>query len=165
MFVGPCLVEFDAKIRISPHLKPKNIADRSYHISTGSSNCACRRGDLARSRNACESFRSQRKGTKRHCAVARSRSKTQASIISRAPQCAIASPTHLSFQAHCSLWKLSPHAKVSSIITLRLDAPSAPFAMRRAFGFSMALSLSHRSGTGGGWLCRALRPRITHWGS
>jgi len=57
------------------HLKPKNVPDRFDHISAGCSNCVCR-GDLARSRNACESGRSQRNGTKRHCAVTRSRSKT-----------------------------------------------------------------------------------------
>ena len=37
----------------------KNVPDMFYHISTGISNCACR-GDLARSRNACKSGRSQR---------------------------------------------------------------------------------------------------------
>ena len=40
MMQGPCLVEFDAKIWISPHLKQKNVPDRIYHISTGCSNCA-----------------------------------------------------------------------------------------------------------------------------
>ena len=45
--------------RISPHLKPKSAPDRIYHISTGSSNCACQ-GDLVRSRNAPKPIRSQR---------------------------------------------------------------------------------------------------------
>ena len=41
------------------------------------------------------------------------------------------------------------------------DAPTIPFPTWRAFGFAVALSLSHRSG-GPGCLCRAERPRITH---
>ena len=49
-------------------------------------------------------------------------------------------------------------------VPIALDAPSIPFPTRRVFGFSVALSLSHRSG-GRGCLCRAEIPRITQWGS
>ena len=91
-----------------------------------------------------------------HCAVTRARSKTCLGLIPLAPCGVLLPPSNLSFSALHSLWKL-----LRAKVPITLDAPSIPFPTWCAFGFSVALSLSHRSG-GRGCLCRAERPSITH---
>ena len=77
--------------------------------------------------------------------VTRARSKTCLGLIPLAPCDVLLPPSHLSLSALHSLWKL-----LRAKVPITLDAPSIPFPTWRAFGFSVVLSLSHRSG--GRWV-------------
>ena len=127
-------------------------------------NCACR-GDLVRSRNTRKPIRSQRivKGRPSHATVRlRVLVQKRASVSShwRRATCYYRQHTWASELATHYRTYCAPKFTSFSIF----DAPSIPLPTWRAFGFSVALSLSHRSG--GRWVFVALTgTAITHWDS